>query len=139
MVLENNAGIKWSIADGPDGYACGSITFNGVLVESPLEQGFLLLRNSATGEERWLCCETGERIDETTARFYGETGVEGTTFSFWVTISLPENLKAAQIEYGFSVDEDLAGWEVGFAYQAGYAHAWSCHLYPFAEDAKAVA
>ncbi len=139
MILVNDAGIKWSFAEGPDGYACGSITVSGVLVESPLEQGFLLLRNIATGEERWLCCGTGGRVDETTAQFSGEAAVEGVTFSFRVTISMPESLKAARIEYGFSTDEDLSGWEVGFAYQAGYAHTWSCHLYPFAEDAKAVA
>jgi hypothetical protein len=139
MILENDAGIKWSFAKGQGGYACGSIAVNGVLVENPLEHGFLLLRKSATGEERWLCCETGERVDETPARFSGGAEVEGVTFSFRVTISLPEDLKAARIEYGFSVDEDLSGWEVGFAYQAGYTHTWSCHLYPFAEDAKAIA
>jgi hypothetical protein len=139
LVLQNDAGIKWSFAGGPDGYACGSITVNGVLVESPLEHGFLFLRNSATGEERWLCGATGEQLDDGTATFSGEAELEGVTFSFRVMISLPENLQATRIEYSFSVDEDLLGWEVGFAYHAAYAHAWNCHLYPFVEDAKAVA
>lgn len=139
QVLRNNAGVKWAFAKGPDGYACGSLYVNDVLVEAPLERGLLLLRSSTTGRQRWLCATSFDRIDETAGRFSGETKIDDATFSFRVAVSLPQDLQAVKIEYSYSVDQDLSGWEVCFAYHAGFSHSWSGHVYPLAEDAKTIA
>jgi len=138
LVLQNDVGVEWAFVAGPEGYAGGSIYVNGALVETPLTQGFLFLRHSSTGETHWLCASTGERVGETTARFSGETEIDGARFAFQVTVSLPENIRAARIEYRFTVDENLSGWEVGFAYHADFSHSWSGHVYPLAADAKAI-
>jgi len=137
--IHNDAGIRWVFAGGPDGYAYGSVHINGTPVETPLQQGFLFLRNGATGEVRWLRAPTASKVDEATASFSGQAAIEGVTFDFQVTVSLPDGLKAARTEYSFSLDGNLSGWQVGFAYHAAFAHTWTAHLYPLAEDAKAVA
>lgn len=139
LILQNNAGIKWIFEKGTDGYIWGSIYVGGILVETPLKRGFICLRNTTTGEERWLCASSGKCLNDTTAEFSGAERIEGVKFTFRVMISLPEEIQAACVEYRFAVDKNLSGWEVALAYHAVYAHAWNCHLYPFAEDAKAVA
>lgn len=139
LLLQNNAGVKWAFAEGLGGYACGSIYVNDVPVEAPLESGFLLVRNRATGRQRWLCATSYERVDQTTGRFSGETRIDAATLSFQAIVSLPQDLLVAEIEYRFSVNQDLSGWEVCFAYHADFAHSWSGHVYPLAEDAKAIA
>jgi len=139
LILQNNAGIQWTFAKGPDGYTCGSIYVNDTPVETPMEQGLFFLRNNATGEECWLSGSTGERVGNTRAKFSGEAEIEGVKFTFRVTVSLPDDVRAAQIEYGFSMDQDLSGWAAGFAYQADFTHSWTGHVYPLAEDAKAIA
>jgi hypothetical protein len=139
LILRNDTGVRWAFAREADGYACGAISVNDALVETPLRQGLLFVRDSTTGEERWLCGSTSERAGDAAARFSGEAKIEGVAFTFQVTVSLPGGLKAARIEYRFSVDQDLVGWEVGLAYHAAYAHTWSGHIYPLAEDTKAIA
>lgn len=138
LVLHNDMGVQWVLCQSPDGFAGGAIALKGVPIETPLAKGLFFLRNGVTGEERWLHATTGEQIDAGSARFSGEAEVDGVAFAFTVIVSLPTGVKAAQIEYVFSVDRDLAGWEVGFAYHADFAHAWTGHVYPLAEDAKAI-
>jgi hypothetical protein len=52
VVLQNNVGIKWPLARGPDGYALGAIHVNGKLLETPLTQGVFCLRNVKTQKQR---------------------------------------------------------------------------------------
>jgi hypothetical protein len=72
----------------------GTRSFNGTLIRSPLEQGFLFLRNSATGEERWLYASAVEPLDGATDRFAGEVQVAGATCTFQVSASLPEDIQS---------------------------------------------
>ena len=139
LILRNDVGLKWVFTRERNGYAWGSIHVNNRVAETPLNQGLLFLRNKASCEKRWLRAPTGRRVNDTTASFSGREEVDGIGFAFEVTISLSEDVLAACIEYRFAVDKDLRGWEVGLAYHAVYAHTWSCHFYPFAEDANAVA
>jgi hypothetical protein len=48
VVLQNNVGIKWTLAGGPDGYALGAIHVNGEMLETPLTQGVFCLRDKKT-------------------------------------------------------------------------------------------
>ena len=86
--------VRWVIAREPDGHAWGSISVNGALIESPLEQGFLFLRNSATGEGRWLYASAVEHLGGATARFAGEVQVARETCTFQVSVSLPQDIQS---------------------------------------------
>jgi hypothetical protein len=138
LILQNKAGLKWIFAQEADGYALGSIYIDSKLVESPLKKGLLFLRNLHTGEIRWLRSSTNEQVDSQTARFYGHEIIEDVKFVFHVEVALAKDIQAVQIEYHFTVDQDLSGWEVCFTYHADFDRSWLCHIYPFAEDSKFV-
>ena len=86
--------VRGVIARGPDGHAWGSISVNRALTKSPLEQGFLFLRNSATGEGRWLAASAVEHLDGAAARFAGEVQVAGATCPFQVSVSLLQDIQS---------------------------------------------
>jgi hypothetical protein len=139
VILRGEAGLEWTFPKHRDGYAFDAIRLNAAPLEGPPEDGFLVLRSRRTGEERWLPAATVEQLTDTTAHFAGSDEIDGVSFSFRVTVSLSEGLQAARLSYEFAVDQHLSGWEVGLPCPAAHGCGWTCHLYPFAEDAKTVA
>ncbi|MCD6365541.1 MAG: hypothetical protein J7M14_06665, partial [Planctomycetes bacterium] len=134
--VRNSAGLRWVFDRQEDGYSLGTIYLHGERVELPLSSGILALRNKATGEQRWLKANQAERVDSGTVRFSGKALVEGVLFSFLSTVSLEAGLPAAHLGMEWSVDRDLPGWEVCFAYHEKFSHSWTGHIYPVAMDAK---
>jgi hypothetical protein len=139
LILKNNAGVKWAFISQLSGWSYGSISYRDQLLDSPLNHGILFLRRQDNGETRWLMAENVEQTGECSARLSGRVRVDGVNFKFELLASLAHDLPVLYSVFQFSVDADLLGWEVGFAYQEGFAHPWMCHFYPFAEDSKYVA
>jgi hypothetical protein len=139
ITLHNDTGLRWTFISLKGGYALGGTYLNDRQVETPVTSGMLFLRNIKTGEERWLAAQSGEQVDDRTARFAGEAQVEGVPFSFQTTISLVADLPAARFETRWSVSRDLKGWEVCLAYHDRFAESWKAHMYPIAENAKFLA
>jgi hypothetical protein len=139
VILRGETGLEWAFPRQADGYVFGEMCLNGELLEGPPKDGFLVLRSRDTGEERSLPASTVEQRTDATAHFAGGEEIDGVSFSFRVTVSLPEGLQAARLSYEFAVDRHLSGWEVGLPCPVAGGAGWTCHLYPFAEDAKSVA
>jgi len=137
--LENRRGVRWVLDQRARGWALGTISLNNKPVEAPVRSGMLALRNIASHQTLWPAATKGERIDERTARFSGKQKIDGVAFSFEVDVALSPELPAAELNVRWAVDRQLDGWEVCLAYHEAFAHEWFCHLYPFAENAKAVA
>jgi hypothetical protein len=131
-----NGAIRWIFVHQPSGWALGTIFFHNHQLEAPVFDGMLALRNTKSGETRWLPARTGERLDDHTARFAGDADLDGARFSFQLTISLAPDLSAARLDPHWSVDRDLNGWEVSLAYHNSFAYSWISHMYPIAENAR---
>ena len=139
IILENQRGLRWEFQRGPDGWALGAILLHGRPVEAPARSGLLFLRELKTQNVRWLAGSEGEVLDDHRARFSGQSRIEGATFSYVLEVALREDSPAAALNFTWSVDRDLEGWEVGLTYQEGFAHHWRCQSYPFAGNSEAVA
>ena len=135
----NDVGIKWIISKSTGGYAFGQILVNDRPLESTFNKGFLGLRKMDTGEQRWISACELTQSDETGAVFSGQANIDNVNLDFIIQVALPNGLKAVRMEYSFSVDRQLSGWEVIFAFHTDYQNRWTAHLYPIAQDAKAIA
>ena len=139
LSFRNDAGVKWIISKSTEGYAFGQILVNDRPIESPFDKGFLGLRKMDTGELRWISASELTQSDETGAVFSGQANIDTINLNFTIQVALPNGVKAARMEYSFSVDRQLSGWEVIFAYHTDYQDRWTAHLYPIAQDAKVIA
>jgi len=136
--LKSRAGLRWVLDQRQTGWALGTLFLNGKPLEAPVRSGVLGLRNVATGEALWLPAAKCEPLDERSARLTGSAKVGEVTLSFEAVAALHADLPAATLDASWAVDKPLDGWEVCLAWQEGFDHSWFCHLYPFAENAKAV-
>jgi hypothetical protein len=97
-----------------------------------------MLRNIASGEERWLFASKAEQIDEKSAHFTGEGQAEGISCQFEMDIVLSKELPATEIQTRWSVSKDLDGWEVCLTFQNTDGNEWHCTMYPFAGNSSAL-
>ena len=136
--LKNRAGLAWAPVRATAGWAFGELTLNRSAVDNPVRRGMLLLHNLMTGEERWLAATEVRQLDPRSARTSGSAQIDGATFRFEMKVLLAEDLPAAAIELRWSVNRDLTGWEVCFAYCDTGLCEWRATLYPFAGDSTEV-
>ena len=136
--LTGSAGLAWTPLHTGAGWAFGSLTLNGEAVDKPAERGILLLHNLLTNEERWIPAADLRRSDARTARAAGTARIDGATLSFEVNVALAADLPAAAVTLRWSVDRDLTGWELCFAYCDPGRYEWRATLYPFAGDSAEI-
>jgi hypothetical protein len=79
------------------------------------------------------------RLDERAASLTGKAQVNGVAVHFTVDVRLRDDMPAARITPHWSIDKDLAGWEMCVSCFSATAAPWRCTLYPFAGNAKSVA
>ncbi|MDR3411232.1 MAG: hypothetical protein P4L87_09860, partial [Formivibrio sp.] len=132
MVLENRAGLKWEFLGKQNGWVLGTISFHEKQVEQPATKGLLALRNMKSGEVRWLAAVQAEKINPHTAHLSGHDEIEGVKLSWEMDVELCEDLPAARFTPRWSVDSDLAGWEVCLAYHDEFTNDWRLQSYPWA-------
>ena len=138
LVLENHAGLQWKLVRNADGWALGSILLHRHPVEQPATHGILALRKLATGELRWLPASKIEKLNPRAARFSGQNEIAGVNFSWQAEITLRDDLPAATLVVGWSVNRDLDGWEVCLAYHDGFSKDWRVQSYPWAGNSAKV-
>jgi len=97
-----------------------------------------MLRNIASGEEKWLFASRAEQVDEKSAHFTGEGPVEGIPCQFEMDVVLAKELPATEIQTRWSVGKDLNGWEVCLTFQNTDGNEWHCTMYPFAGNSSAL-
>jgi hypothetical protein len=137
LVLKNPASLRWEFERGSKGWVLGGIFLREQPVAESVKSGMLFLRNTGSGEEKWLAASSGEQLDERRARFVGEGEVGGVTCRFEMEIVLDKESPAADLRARWSLDKDLDGWEICFTFQSRDSHEWRCTLYPFAGNARA--
>ena len=138
LALKSSAGLSWDLWRTEHGWSLGQIALNGKPLENPAGSGILALRDVKTGEMRWLPANKAERIGPNAARLSGQTKIGDATLQFGADIALQEKLPAATWTASWSVDKDLAGWDVCLAYQDGFSNAWRAQTYPWAGHSKSV-
>jgi hypothetical protein len=138
LTLSNNAGLRWHISENNQGYAFGQIEIYGKLLSAPFSRGFFGLRNAVNGEQQWINAQDTITTDANEATFSGQAKIGQATLSFTIKASLIHGQKAACIEYTFSLDNELEGWEMVLAYPLDDHNPWKAQLYPFAQDAVSI-
>jgi hypothetical protein len=138
MILKNGAGLKWEPVRTDKGWTLGSLSLNGKLIERPLLEGLLALRQVKTGQIRWLAASKGERVSDRTARFSGREQVSGVAFTWSIELALHESLPAATLHPRWSVDRALGGWEMVMSYHGQAVKSWRVQSYPWAGSSEAV-
>ncbi|MGD0090372.1 MAG: hypothetical protein ABSE73_10680 [Planctomycetota bacterium] len=138
LALKSSAGLSWELWRGERGWSLGQISLNGKPLENPVASGILALRDVKTGEVRWLPADQAERLGPRAARLSGQTKIGDATLRFGAEIELQEKLPAATWRASWSVNKDLAGWEVCLAYHDGFANAWRVQSYPWAGNSESV-
>jgi hypothetical protein len=136
VLVENNAGVKAVASRAADGYALGTLYVDGAAVEAPLPAGMMAFRNVVTGQQVWARAAKVEQSSPSKVVFSGTVPVSGAEVEFRVAVEAPPDAEAVKITYDFSADKELPGWQAVLAYQSAFVHAWKCHMYPYAEDAK---
>ena len=138
LSLANDAGVAWDLVCTEQGWALGRILVHGKPMEAPATAGILCLRHAKTGEVRWLSAQKANRVGPTVAQLSGLAEVQGVALRFSSEIALAAGLPAAKWTTEFSVDKELAGWEVCLAPWERSANDWRCWIYPFAGNSKSV-
>jgi len=138
MTLSGGGGLTWELQRRAAGWTLGVMRLGGKPIDAPLDQGALLLR-SAKGENRWLPASECKKLDARTVCLSGKADVDTATLNFTVEIRLRDDMPAAQMTPYWSVDEDLAGWEMCVTCFSTTAAPWRCTLYPFVGNADVVA
>ncbi len=136
LVLTNQAGLSWEPLGTDDGWSFGAIAINGKLVEQPLTEGLLALRNLKTGAVRWIRASKAEKAGPQTVEFSGKEVIDGVNFSFAVAASLCADTPAAFWKASWKVDRDLKGWELCLAYHEGFKNDWRVQSYPWAGNSE---
>ena len=75
MVLENRAGLKWSLFKTAHGWALGTLSLHGKPIEKTGSKGLMFLYKRSSGDVLWLAAAHGERVDSRTATERGQSGV----------------------------------------------------------------
>ena len=114
ITLRNEAGLAWQLPKTDAGWVLGVLTLHGKRIEQPVMQGLMFLRNLKTGDVRWLAGSEAQAVDARTARFTGQTTVEGVVLKFSMEVALDGERAVARMTPHWSVDKELNGWEIGF-------------------------
>jgi hypothetical protein len=138
MALENRAGIRWEFLHTTNGWALGTILLHDKVVEQPLSDGILALRNVNTGEVRWLAASRAVKVNPATAQLAGRQKVDSVTVSWEAEVVLRDDLPAVTFKVSWSVDKDLNDWEVCLPYQGGFSKQWRVQSYPWAGNSEEV-
>lgn len=140
LQINNKAGLKITFSTNNDNlYGLGHCSIDNQVLEIPINEGLFFLREIQTGEILWLAGSISKLVNDRSVKISGTELVNDVNFTYMVAVELADNIPGAKIQYQFSVDKPLLGWEVGFSLFNGFAYSWNGHLYPFAEDAKAIA
>ncbi|MCU0983282.1 MAG: LamG domain-containing protein, partial [Pirellulaceae bacterium] len=79
-----------------------------------------------------------DQLDPHAVRLSGSTRISDVTFRFSLDLALRDDSPAAALTARWSVDRDLAGFEVCAAYHSVGLQDWRCTVYPFAGNSEAV-
>ncbi|MDR3228576.1 MAG: hypothetical protein LBT53_04100 [Puniceicoccales bacterium] len=104
---------------------------------APADIVFFLF-NKKNSKHIFLSPSVVRRTGQFSGELAGKTEVGGATFSYQIKIALDPAAPAASFTPSWSVDKDLDGWEVAFAYQRGFTGDWRVQLYPFAGNSESV-
>ena len=136
IVVQNNAGVKYTAIKNKNGYAFGAVTLNGAPVESPLQKGMIRFLNTQTNEEYWFHAADGKLLSGNKAEFKGKGTIDGTTINFVVTVEVPDDVHAVRMLYDFKVNKDLENVVACLQFNDTFDNQWKAHLYPWVEDSK---
>src|SRR5208283_4916807 len=92
IILKNPVGLRWEFERTSKGWAPGRILLNERPVGESIRSGMFMLRNIASGEEKWLFASRAEQVDEKSAHFTGEGPVEGIPCQFEMDVVLAKEL-----------------------------------------------
>jgi hypothetical protein len=130
--IKNSTGVEWIANSRPQGWNFGSFMLAGDRIDKPLDQGAFLIRNLFTAEERWLSASSVERLGPDRAELRGASNVSSSTLTFSIQVRLDPDSRAAFINFRWSIDKDLTGWEVCLPCWGAGEHEWRATMYPFA-------
>ena len=138
ILLRNDFGTTWQLVKSVDGWGLGTISINGKNIEDHPVKGIMFLRNLINKEIRWVYGKKIKQIDTHTAHLWGQTNIDGVTFTGEMEVRVDPLQAAAQFTPSWSVDKDLEGWEVAIIYQEGFTNEWRVQSYPFAGNSEKV-
>jgi hypothetical protein len=137
--LSNTAGVKYQLKKHTDGWALGSLSYNGKMIESPLNESVLFLRNTKDLSTRPVLASKAKRIDSRTVELSGQAELDGVNFTFQMTVALEKDEAVVYLTPKWKVDKDLPDWEVCFTYHGNnFANDWRVQSYPFAGNSTEV-
>ena len=138
MALTNLAGMTWELVKSNRGWALGRTLVHGKPLSETSAAGIVCLRNTRTGQIRWLAAQSAERINSNSARLSGSATIDEVVVQFSSEIALDRNLPAARWTIKLQVERELKDWEICVAPWEQSSGSWRCWLYPFAGNSRAV-
>jgi len=138
LVLGSPDAVTWRFAGGATTMALGGMEVHGEPVAPPVTEGLFWLYHEASGRRVWLTGSDVEHRGSDRAVVSGEADVDRVRCAYRIDVAIDAGNRAAKLVASWRVDGDLPGWQACFAYQSGFRHPWSCHLYPFAAGSKFV-
>jgi hypothetical protein len=139
ITLRNDAGVEYRLQKNADGWALGTLFFNGKAIEAPLTESVLFLRNSKSKNLRQILASKAKRIDDRTVELSGQAEIDGVNFTFQMTVALEKDRAVVYLTPKWKVDKNLPEWEVCFTYHGNnFANDWRVQSYPFAGNSTEV-
>ncbi|GHV67827.1 hypothetical protein FACS1894199_14070 [Bacteroidia bacterium] len=139
VTLTNSVGVEMQLQNTEGGWALGTLSFHGKPIESPLNEGVLVLRNTKDKTLRHLLASQVNRMDSRTVALSGQAEVDGVHFTFDMKVALDKDRAVVYLTPTWKVDKDLPDWEVGFTYHGNtFANDWRVQFYPFAGNSDKV-
>jgi hypothetical protein len=139
LVIKNSRGVSVEILKLAEGYAAASIALNGRPFGEQLQKGMILFRNMQTEAKQWLHASSYRQLARNSYEFLGRGKVNDARLQFSVVITVPDDAKAVQLTYRFRFDRAVNGVQASLLLFDRFSRPWTAHIYPWAENAKAVA
>lgn len=136
LQIGSSTGPSIQVMSQPKGYSLGTISYKGQVVETPMREGFILFVDKATRTNRWLVASRANLINQDTLRLYGEARIRSAQVGCSLDLVIPARSQTIKMVYRFLLDRDVNHTQAHLMFFTAFLHGWTCHVYPWAENAK---
>lgn len=136
LQIGSNTGPSIHVMARPKGYSLGTISYKGQVVETPMQDGFILFVDNATPAQSWLLASHCDVQNHDALTLYGEGRIRNAEVRCSLDLAIPSRSQSIRMVYRFVLDRDLDSTQAHLMFFNVFSHRWTCHIYPWAENSK---
>jgi hypothetical protein len=136
--IGSDEGASLEVIKTSDGYSFGAISYRGQLVETPMRDGIILFVGKGGREKNWFFGSQSDIQDQQSLRLTGEGKIREARVRYSLDLAIPPASQSLRMIYRFAFDRDVSALQAHLMFFTIFSHRWTCHIYPWAENAKSL-